>query len=354
MPGIGEIVTSSQLKSLQDWSNKSIAQTVYVNPTVYKPASQTFSGWNYYASAKDALNQWAFLNGIKGFTKVAAAGSVQFKKSVAETFGVTVDFFFYHPVLGAIPVPYAVVKQAMYSSTKTAMCIIRFYKTDGSGPYWAILDNRYLAITSTKYTDIPANKVQALTDFHNTVQRMKIQYNTLAAFVTNLSKRKLSAAEQQIFNESMVRLNNFQNQLRQLKGVTIVWGETGQVSGIGIAPIIWMAIIVVSAITVTYSVEKILLYLQDARIVEQSNGIIKYVNDQRLKIAAALKAGDITPEQAAALQRDLNATEAAATKNIVDVANKKEETIIDKIGKYLLWGTGIYLGAQILKGNNNG
>jgi hypothetical protein len=355
MARIGEIITASQLKDLQEWSKKNIAQTVFVNPSVYKPAAIKTSGWNYYASAKDAMYQWAYLNNVKGYTAVKPAGAVLFKKpGIAETMGVTLDFFMYHPALGVVPAPYAIIKQLMYSSNKAATCIMRFYKTDGSGPYWGILDNRYLAITADRYDNIAADKVKAITDFHNTVQKLKRQYNVLASFVTELSKRKLNATEQQVFNESMLRLNNFQNQLRQLKGVTIVWDDSGKVSGIGLVPLVWVAIIVVSAIVATYSLDRILSYLSDAKKLDAANDNIQFVHEQKLKIAAAVKSGAITQEQADILNRDLDKTKDAAQKNADDITSRTDETVIDKITKAATWITAFYFGAQLLKRNNNG
>lgn len=351
MPGIGEVVTQADLKSLAAWSAANLSQTVYVAPTVYRPANGV-SGWNYYATAKDALLQWLYINKVPGYNKIAAAGSISFPTKSATTLGINADFFAYAGPLGMVPAHYGWVKEWAYTKNKFPTLVFRFYKTNGAGPYYAILDNRYLNIAATKYTDVPANKVQALQDFNNTVQLLKARYNTLAKFVDDLSKRNKSAVEQQVFDESLLTLLRFENQLKGLKGIDIVWSTSGQISGpaaVGIVPLVWIAIIAVSGAVVAYAFDKITSYLKDAKALEQSTNTVQFVEAQRLKIAEALKYGTITRADADYLQGKLDETQKAAEKNITTVATKKDDDVFDKITKVLLIGSGIYLATKILK-----
>jgi hypothetical protein len=344
---IGEIITQADVKHLA----ASSVRTDYISPTVYRPANG-ISGWNYYSTAKDALLQWLYINKVPGYDKIKPVGAVTFKNSAATTLGINVDFFVYSPILGAVPANYTWVKEWSYKKNKFPTLIFRFYKTDGSGPFYAVLDNRYLYIAATVVTSVEPRKLILLQQFNNSVQLLKGRYNSLAKLVSDLSKRQKTVVEQQVFDESLLTLLSFERQLRQLKGVDIVWTNSGQISGpdaVGLLPLVWVTIIAVSGIVAAYTVDKITAYLANAKAIEQANNTVQFVETQRLKIAQALKENKINREDSTYLEGKLNEVQKAAQKNITDVSMKKEDGIFDKATNLLLVGGGIYLLTKIIK-----
>lgn len=342
---IGEIITGNDIKMIQ-LSNQRIT---YVAPTVYRLA-KGFNNWNYYATAEDAIKQYNFLMSKPGYKKIAAKGSVSFKTQSAATFGINVDFFLFTGGMGVFPATYEVIKNQMYGQSKYGNALIRFYKTDGSGPYFAILDRKQFGTTATKLSNVEPGKAAAINEFHNTIQLLRAKYNSLASFVLELSKKEKTAVEQQVFDESLVYLLNFKDQLKQLKGVDIVWSSTGQISGnskIGILPIVWIAIIIISGSVIGFGMY--LSYLKDAKAMDAANNTIQFMQDQKLKIAQALRRGEITPADAAALTASADSAQKSAQKNLTDVSNRKDADIFDKITNILLLGGGIFLISKLAK-----
>lgn len=348
MSAIGEIVTQSDLISLQKYTAQSAVKTGYVAPTVYR--NTKVSGWNYYKTLTEAVRQWAYINGVPGYIAQTPAGSVKFTSTAAtETMGINVDFFYPDPKLGILVSSYAWVKQ-MIETKKVFTCVIRFYKTDGSGAYYAVLDSRYLSIAATVTSKLPADKIAALDNFHREVQLLKYKYNSLANFLTELSKKKLNTTQQQIFNEGILMLNNMEKQLRQIKGVEINFANNGTVAGVGIIPIlIIIAIALVAAVT-GWTIVTINAEIEKTKKLNASYDLQKWVAEQNLKIQ---KDNTLTPAQKA----DLINQNAGITKSAQDAAaavTTATPGIFDKVENILMLGiVGVIVFKFLPSRNNN-
>lgn len=335
---IGEVLTQADLQGIAANSAKNFSQLQYVAPTVYRPAGGVGT-WNYYNKLQDALNKY---NG----KTVTPAGTISFSGTGAVTMGINVDFFGVLPVIGVIPMPYASVKELMYSTRKLPGGIIRFYKTDGTGPYYSVFSPVYLAATAIQLKNVPADKLAALNELHGQLQLAKAKYNFLASYLADLSKKTLSPKEQQIFNEGLLTLNNYERQLRAVPGVDLVFNNDGKISGIGIVPIVWVAIILVSALVVAYSLDKITGLIKSVKAINAAYDMQKFVAEQKQKLAADVKAGKITKADAVKLNADLDKAGQAAAAN-AETASAPDKNIFDQLQSLLLIGGSIFLISKV-------
>lgn len=342
---IGEIVTGSDLKAIQQLNSRLYSERAYVAPTVFRLAgSTTQTYWPYYKSLADAIAQMKYAAG-KTKTPVAHAGTISFtKEAKAQTLGINVDFYYPIPVVGITSIPYAYLRDNIAKGP--ALVPFRFYKTDGSGPFYSVLDNSRLGISATVISNVSEEKVAALDAYHRELQLLKTKYNTLALYLTTLSKKQLKPAQQQSFNEGSLLLQRMSTELGKIKGIDITYTSSGQIG----EPITLLTILLISIIAgaVAWTVVAITAEVAKVKKLNASYDMQKWISDQQLKLAAAKKNGQITQGDYDTMIKTLEDSNNTASKAVNDVTTNKGG-MLDKVQNILLLALGGYAVIQLVK-----
>ncbi len=346
---IGEVLTQSDLKSLAKNSEANMPRKVFVAPTVYHDKTGGSSRWVYYATLQEALNQWKYLNKMPGAKAVEPKHSFFFEKGGNQTMGINVDFFFYHPSFGLMPAPYSFAKEWMYQKNIFKYAAIRFYKSDGSGPFYATINNRDFGITADVVKNVSPQKAEELDKLFREIVLLKANFNSLSKYLTTLSKRQLNKTEQQVYNEGLLRLQEYKDAIRQVKGVDFVFGKQNVVGQIGILPVIaWLVVAGISALIVGgYTAYKIAEKWAEVEKVRSDNDSVEFLTEAKIRIA---KDPDISE---ATKQRLLNEANSSITKIQEHTENVEKQAsspgIFDKITNLVLIGGGIFLLSKVIK-----
>lgn len=352
--GIGEIVTQSQLASLQKYVEQSWVKLGYVAPTFYRYASASSTSWAYYATLDEAKKQYEFLLKKQGSVAQKAVGYLSFTaNATAQTGGVSVDYFYPFPFYGWVQVPYAALRE-YWANRPDLLVVARFTKTNGSGPYYTVLVSGTMGIAATVIQNISADKLAAYDLFYKELSILKAKYNALVDHLNSLAAMPFNPVVQQSFNEGMLLLNRMQNDMRKIKGVDFTYTQLGQLNGVGALPLVAWVVFAIIATTISWSLKEILTEKERTKQVNAGYDMQKYAQDQRFKIAQAVQAGTISKEDAAKL--DAAAQQAAV--NAAD-ANKtvleRKDTLqsLGDIAKYAMWlGLG-FLAVKALNKQNN-
>ncbi len=341
---IGEIVTQADLASLAREAEKNISTRAYLAPTVYHYANNAQPNWMYFTSLATAIKQWQYVMNMPGATAQKPAGNISFT-TAATTLGINVDFYFNLPVAGWVNVPYSILRQ-VYS--KKVVIPFRFYKTDGSGPYYSVLDNSVLGISATTLASVTQSKIQALDDFHRQVQLLKAKYNTLALYLNNLSKKPLNAVQQQSFNEGILLLQNLKSEMTGIQGIEFSYSANGQINGVGFIPIIYIVLAVLLAGTAAWTIDRLYTESQKTARINSSYDMQQWISGQKIKIAAAVKAGTISSSDANGMYADLD-NSAKAAQDIATAASANTPGILDKVQDIALIALGIFAISKFVK-----
>lgn len=348
--------------SMQELAKNSaypFSQKGYLAPTFYRVASSGVKSYNYYNSLQDAYDKFRYI--VKtGGKNIAPAGSIALNKTGHTTMGINADFWI---IKEAVPVyaDYLQVKDLYRQADAQKIAkyfLARFYKTNGSGAYYAILQTKDFGIAAEKVSAISEEKLKALDQLHREVQLAKYKYNTLAEFLNQLSKRRLNNAEQQMFNEGILMLNNYERELRSFPAAKFTWAANGQVvSGIGLAPIVYVAIAVVLALVYGYAVNQITAMFTRLRAINEAYDMQKWQQEYQLKISQEEQAGHISPRNAQQLMNTSHQALTAAQNNaalITTEAASNKGSFFDEIKNLMLIGGGILIATQLLKNRSNG
>ncbi|MBC7535102.1 MAG: hypothetical protein H7258_05355 [Ferruginibacter sp.] len=349
---IGEVITQSDLKGMQAMNANNFSQTGYISPTLYRPANGV-KAWNIYKNFSDVLSKYKFLNKIPGGKDVKPSGNISVDGPGAVTMGINVDFFTFLPAVGLFPLNYLSVKNLCYGSKpKQYNYIARFNDTKGAGPFYAVIDSRYMAMDATVIKKSDAAKIAALDEYHKQLQLAKANFNAFTAYVQKMPVKNLTAAQQQQYRDAVTMQVKFEQDLRKIKSADIVFGKKNSVSGIGVVPVlVWIVVVVVSAVVAVYSLEKVLSQVKDIKTVNSAYDFQRWSAGQELEIDKAEKAGTITPEQAAKQKEHLQ-VKVDAAKDILVKASEVKPGIFDSIQNILLIGGGIFLLSKYINSNS--
>lgn len=328
MAHIGEIVTGEDLKAIQNLNAQSYSQTGFVAPTVYRLQGKTVSNRNFYKSFSDAVAKYLYLSGNAAGRNVSPSGYVAFSNAAeAQTLGINVDF--YCPGAAGVagpwmPVSYSFLKQ------KPIQVIFSFYKRDGGGPYWCIMDWSNFGISATAINNVSPDKLAALDAFHREVQLLKSKHNELALFLTNLSGKQLTPTEQQVFNSGMLMLTNLRTQIQQIKGISVSYNKDG---GIGVIPLIVIIIgIVVTAIVAGWAATAINAEIQKTKKLNASYDMQQWIEQQK---QAIMRDGTLSSSDKQQLIDSLDESKKQA-QNDADALTSKGKSFWDRIETYAL------------------
>ena len=305
------------LRSLLSEGGFSLKQKGYVAPTVFLlQGKNAGSGWNYYNSLTDAFEKCKYLLRLGG-SNIPPAGFVPLKKDgTAQTIGINVDFYFAVNKDKLVNLGYKARKFANTLSNPV-FCILRFYKTDGTGPFYTVYDPRYMGASATPVSSYSADKISAIDRLNREVALVKAKHNVLASYLNALAVKKLTPVEQQIFNEGSLRLQTMRAEIQQINGIEIYYSKDGTIGFIVLPLIAWL---IVGAAVVGWAVSKIVEQYQKTARLNASYDAQKWVSDQKIKIEREVTKGTLTKDQAAALTNDLDKLNANAQKNAEESA----------------------------------
>lgn len=304
------IYPQSVLSSIFAGMNTLPSKRNYVAPTVYKLAGVTISGWNYYKSFADALEKLRWLVGVNGAKNITAAGSVTFTGNSAQTCGLNTDFFIAVNESYATPVTYEFQKSAISQGIKK-LFVYRMFLSDGSGPYYAVFDPRYFNISASILSNVPADKLAQLDEFHRSVAILKGQHNSLVNFLNEQIKLPVTPARQMTINQGQMAISNMRAQLGTIQGLDITYGSAGQIGVIMLAPIIYWAI---AAAVTAWSVSAIVTEVQKTKRITASFNFQSWAQEHKLRLAQEAQAGNISQADALALSTATDKAAAAAAK----------------------------------------
>ena len=355
MARIGEIVTQEQLQSLQLESRKNASQTAYVAPTVYRNANRAdYINQLYYKNFVDAYKMALIVSGVKNIAMPQPTGVIKFTGSpTAQTMGINVDFYVKVPgIKDPVFAPYLFVKQmyTYYATIGGIGMVVKFYKTNGEGPFYTPIHTSIFSITATMVKNVRPDKIKALDDFHRSCQRMMAVHNSYVTALNQMAARSLTPVEQKYFNQWNLKVQNMRQQMAAIKGVEISYASAGD--AIGILPVlIWVIAIAITAIAAAWAVTT--LGSQRAavdKIISNNN----FVADQaayQLEVEKAITAGTITREKGDALIKNSRDQQKAAVENNKTLTDDKPG-IFDQLINLAKWAGVIY--ALKLVGENFG
>lgn len=328
--------------------NRDFSSQGYVAPTVYLRADKYVSNFNYYSSLAGATNKYLYLHN-QGGANTSPSGMKSFvNNQTAQTFGINCDFY----VLQA-----GTWQLASYSWIKSNIaslppCVFRFSTTDGSGPYYAILDTFYFGIAAISVGQLDPAKLAELDAFWREVQLMKYRYNSFVGFLNTLAKRELNVVEQKVFNEGMLMLNNLGNEMKAIRGITISYNSSGTV---GNPVLLLIAIIAVLSAATAWTISTIISEKERTKRINDAYDLNKWVVDKKTQIAQQVAAGQISQQSADGINNTLDATAAVANKVAAD-ASKTTGGTLSSIANILKWGVVGYLAYLLIpkKATSNG
>lgn len=308
----------------------------YIAPTVFKKAGVSLgtSSWNYYNTLNEAIVKYKYLNKLPGGANITPAGGVTFNGTAAETFGINCDFY----IRKSDGRWYATTYKFLRSNVAAYPVIFRFYTRDGNGAFYAILDWKNFALSATPVDDVSSEKLAALDTFYRNVQLLKYSYNSLAAFANSLAQRQLTAAEQQIFNEAVLKIQNMQAEMLSIKGIEINFSKSGVVAGsVGVVPFLIIAIVLIIAAAASWTIVSIMDQAEKTQRINDTYELGKWISQKKLEIAQAVRNGTITEGQAGEINKTLDNAQATATQ-VANNASKPGTSLIGDITKLVQWG----------------
>lgn len=323
--------------NIQSELNKNYSNRGYLAPTIYLLAKKDISAWNYYDTFDKAKKKWDYLRKLAGGSNVSPSGSVSFTRNApqAQTIGINVDFYIPQSPGVWVPVAYATMKDYYEKTTPDKFyCIAKFYPTNGKGPYFILMDKNYMGISATSVNTTDAKKLAELDGFHREVQLLKYRYNSLVAFLTELSKKDLTAKQQQIFNEGLLLKSNLESQIRGIKGIEITYATTGQINGIGVAPLLVIAIIAIIAAATAWTVYAIATEREKTKRINDGYDVSKWVTTKMQEVA---KDPNISQADKTKILNTLKETSDTAS-NVVQNSSENTKSVFGEIGDIAKFG----------------
>jgi hypothetical protein len=341
---IGEVITQADLKAMQKANEKNFSSFGFVAPGVFALPNTGVRTAYVHNTLDEAIQQLKFNLKIKGgkdnrknFITVPDTGN-----NTAKALFVSVDFFLYIPVLGVIPVSYAAVKQQI---NKLRYVIIKGYTVSTGAEVYSIVDFKFLGIAATKVTNVSEKKLDALDEFHRQLQIAKARHNALVDYVAVLKNKKMSRIELDMFEEAVTKLEQMRARLKAVPGVNISYGTKASKNAIGVIPvIIWIVVIIAGAVLAGFTIDKILSYLKELKQINGDNDIIKFTEEQRLKIAQS----GLSEAKQKELNNALDKTQAAAEKDKA-AASADKPGILDGIQNIVFFSGAVYLVSKFIK-----
>lgn len=316
------VPSSYDIRSIAtDWA-LSPSKRGYIAPTFFMLKGKTLPRLNYYKTLADAFEKLRYTYKVAGSRDITPAGAVTFKADgTAQTAGINVDFYGIINNTQLVNIPYSIAKN-IYS--KGYPLLVRFVKPDGTGPYYCYIHPSYFGLSATVVSSYSTDKVRAMDELYREVALLKSKYNTLVTFLNELSKRTLTAKEQQIFNEGMLLKDSMLQQTAQIKGIELYYSRTG-IGFIQLPVIAWIAI---TALIVAGTVTSIVQIREKTKRINDAYDVRKWITD---RTEAILRDKTLSPDEKQKLIETLEQTGVAADKVIQNNSKPDAGGIMDAL-----------------------
>ncbi len=303
----------------------------YVAPTVYTLPTRYISTWNYYSSLAAAVNKYKYLHKLGGYD-VTPVGWTDFANNQkAITFGINCDFY----VLKDDQFQLSSYKYLKYLGPDNLPPVIfRFLLPSGAGPFYAILDPYYFGLSAQSIASVSADKLAALDDLYRAVDVLKFRYNALVGFLNDMGKRQLNSVEQQIFNEGMLILNSFNQQIATIKGIEVSYSQTG---AIGLPIILIIIVIAILATATAWTIATIVTEKEKTKQIADSYDMNRWIVDKKKEIAGMVEGGSISQTSANSIYKTLDGA-AAVANSVAQKAAENTKGLLDNISDIVKWG----------------
>lgn len=306
----------------------------YVAPSVYLYGSRYVSAWNYYSTMEQAIERWKSMHNQGGSTPTPA-GFVSFTNNGAnQTIGINCDFYTLYEGKWQLT-SYNWVKQ--FGSTRTDLwppIIVRMLLTSGAGPYFMVFEPYYFGAAAISTKSLPPEKLVELDNFYRAVQLMKFRYNALVGFLNYLSRKELNSIEQKFYNEGMLILNSFNQQIATIKGLELSYTQTGAIGALPIILII--AIIAILATATAWAVSAIVTETEKTKRIADSYNMFKWVGEKKQEVAQQVTSGQISQQSANAINKTLDQAANVAERVATD-ASKGSKGVFDNLASIAMW-----------------
>lgn len=302
----------------------------YVAPTVYTVPTRYVTTWNYYSSLAQAIEKYKYLHKLGGY-EVTPAGWTDFPNTgKAITFGINCDFYILKDNEFQLS-SYKYLRSIGISNFPPI--IFRFLTPSGAGPFYAIFDPYYFGLSAQSIKSVPADKLAELDAFYRAVDLLKFRYNTLVGFLNVLGKKQLNSVEQQIFNEGILILNSFNQQIATIKGLEIAYTQTG---AIGLPIILIIAIIAILATATAWTVSTIVTEKQKTQRIADSYDMNKWIAGKKQDVAGLVEQGQISQTAANSINKTLDDA-AGVANSVAEKAAKNGKGLFDNLSSIAKW-----------------
>jgi hypothetical protein len=317
----------------------------YVAASVYTLPTANLTRVNLYDTKEKALQQLYYLEKVSGAKMQNPVGYVSLQANgTPQTVGVNVDFYFPAPYINSFPVPYYVVKE-LFVKNELNYFIIRLTTPKGNGPYYAILSAGYFGITATKL-DLTGQKLAEAKAFYENLALIRTQYNELVATLNNLIAKPVNPVTQQTINRLTQRRITMLDQIRQIKGITIISNDGGSISGIGFIPV---ALIVALAIVgvAGYSLTTWIAERQKTQRIKDAYNHQTYMTAEQKRIMDACAAGTYPKEQCDQALKNIGVAIQTAQK-VAEESAKEEKGLMGNLGNIAMWLAIAVIGSKVI------
>lgn len=306
------------------------SQRDYVAPTVYTDPSRYVTTWNYYSSLAQAIEKYKYLYKLGG-SNVAPVGWTDFANTGKPiTFGINCDFY----VLKDGEFQLSSYKYLKYiGANNFPPVIFRFLLPSGAGPFYAILDIYHFGLSAQSIKSVPADKLAELDALYRAVDVLKFRYNTLVGFLNTMGKKQLNSVEQQVFNEGILILNSFNQQIATIKGIEIAYTQTG---AIGLPIILIIAVIAILATATAWTISTIVTEKEKTKKIADSYDMNRWIAGKKQEIAAMVEAGQISKTSADSIYKTLDDA-AGVANSVAEKAAKNGKGLFDNLSSIAMW-----------------
>ena len=181
--------------------NEAKKKISYVAPTIYRVANG-IDKYAYFKTLSKCLRRYLIATKQMQGKDLGTDGFIKFEGTAPVTMGVNVDFFDYSKDAGVYPLTYEEVKKNITTSS-FYYCICRFYKTDGTGPLYAIFHTKNLAIAAQVVKDLTPQKAALLDEYQRQLQIAQSNFNSYTVYINKLKGKKMNKAEFAKFEQAV-------------------------------------------------------------------------------------------------------------------------------------------------------
>ena len=309
---------------------KLFSERDYVAPTVYTEPTRYVTTWNYYSSLEVAIEKYKYLHKLGGYNANPTGWTDFANTGKPVTFGINCDFYILKDDRFQLS-SYKYLKSI--GANNFPPIIFRFLLPSGAGPFYAIFDPYHFGMSAQSIKSVPADKLAELDAFYRAVDVLKFRYNTLVGFLNTMGKRHLNSVEQQIFNEGMLILNSFNQQIATIKGIEIAYTQTG---AIGLPIILIIAIIAILATATAWTISTIVTEKEKTQRISDAYDMNRWIAGKKQDVAGLVDTGQISKTAADSIYKTLDDA-AGIANSVAQKAADQGKGLFDNLSSIAKW-----------------